>query len=157
MEGGGCNGACGFGTAFQLTPGSNGNWQYGALYDFMGGSDGAFPNGGLIFDRKGNLYGTGVAAFVLTPNSGTWAESVICSFSSDSECSGGYGPAPGLDLGGRRRSVRCDHLRPQHRRLLCRMRCGFQARSPANWRVEKRVLHVFLGAGRDQSGQRPYL
>ena len=48
MEGGGCNGACGFGTAFQLTPGSNGDWQYGALYDFMGGSDGAFPDGGPV-------------------------------------------------------------------------------------------------------------
>jgi len=146
MEGGGCNGACGFGTAFQLTPGSNGDWQYGALYDFMGGSDGAFPNGGLIFDRKGNLYGTGVAAFVLTPNSGTWAESVICSFSSDSECSGGYGPAPGLvwgadgDLYGATTYGRSTGA--------CYAGCGvvfkLVPRQTGEWK--ERVLHVFFGA-----------
>ena len=28
------------------------------LYSFTGGSDGANPQGGLIFDAKGNLYGT---------------------------------------------------------------------------------------------------
>jgi len=28
------------------------------LYSFMGGSDGAYPQGGLVVDGNGNLYGT---------------------------------------------------------------------------------------------------
>jgi hypothetical protein len=37
---------------------SNGNWTYTTLYDFTGGSDGANPEGGLVMDASGNLYGT---------------------------------------------------------------------------------------------------
>jgi uncharacterized repeat protein (TIGR03803 family) len=59
------------------------------LYTFTGGNDGAEPSSTLIFDQKGNLYGTTVLGgahgygnvFELSPNSdGTWTESVVYSF-----------------------------------------------------------------------------
>jgi uncharacterized repeat protein (TIGR03803 family) len=49
-------GAYGYGTAYKLTL-SNGSWMETDLHDFQG-SDGAYPNGGLVFDSVGNLYGT---------------------------------------------------------------------------------------------------
>jgi uncharacterized repeat protein (TIGR03803 family) len=47
----------GCGTVFELMPGSNGQWTYTVLYGFKGGDDGFLPNGTLIFDTAGNLYG----------------------------------------------------------------------------------------------------
>ena len=49
-------GAYGEGTAYKLTP-SNGSWTATDLHDFQS-SDGELPNGGLVFDSAGNLYGT---------------------------------------------------------------------------------------------------
>jgi uncharacterized repeat protein (TIGR03803 family) len=46
-----------FGSVFKLSPG-DGGWTYTSLHDFTGGSDGAMPEGRLIFDSNGNLYGT---------------------------------------------------------------------------------------------------
>jgi uncharacterized repeat protein (TIGR03803 family) len=51
-------GANDFGTVFKLTP-SNGGWLYTDLHDFASdGSDGWYPQGGLVIDSAGNLYGT---------------------------------------------------------------------------------------------------
>ena len=49
-------GAYGAGAVFKLTP-SNGSWIETDLHDFQS-SDGVNPNGGLVFDSAGNLYGT---------------------------------------------------------------------------------------------------
>jgi len=54
-EGG--NGSCGCGVVYKLAPGSKGRWKYTVLHRFTGG-DGAEPVAALIFDNKGNLYGT---------------------------------------------------------------------------------------------------
>jgi uncharacterized repeat protein (TIGR03803 family) len=43
--------------AFKLTR-SNDGWTYTNLYTFTGGSAGTFPNGSLVLDAIGNLYGT---------------------------------------------------------------------------------------------------
>lgn len=51
-QSGGANG--GVGTVFKLTP----TGTETVLYSFTGGADGAYPQGGLIFDKVGNLYGT---------------------------------------------------------------------------------------------------
>jgi uncharacterized repeat protein (TIGR03803 family) len=51
------DGQFGLGTVFKLTP-SNGGWIYSSLHDFTGGSDGANPQGGLVMDSNGTLYGT---------------------------------------------------------------------------------------------------
>jgi uncharacterized repeat protein (TIGR03803 family) len=53
---GSCQGGCG--TVFELSSAAGGRWTETVLYSFTGGSDGAFPEGGLIFDTAGNLYGT---------------------------------------------------------------------------------------------------
>ncbi len=49
-------GAYGNGAVFKLAP-SNGSWIEIDLHDFQA-SDGSNPNGGLVFDSAGNLYGT---------------------------------------------------------------------------------------------------
>jgi uncharacterized repeat protein (TIGR03803 family) len=42
---------------YKLSP-SGGSWVYSDLYDFTGLSDGALPDGNLVMDSSGNLYGT---------------------------------------------------------------------------------------------------
>ncbi len=51
------DGANGYGSVFKLAP-SNGGWIYTSLHDFTGGTDGGYPYSNLVFDGKGNLYGT---------------------------------------------------------------------------------------------------
>ena len=46
-----------WGTAFKLTL-SSGVWTEAILHRFTGGSDGGFPLSNLVFDSRGNLYGT---------------------------------------------------------------------------------------------------
>jgi uncharacterized repeat protein (TIGR03803 family) len=65
---------CGCGVVYKLSPTASGKWKYTVLHTFTG-NDGAQPEANLIFDRKGNLYGTTVTggaggagvAFELTP------------------------------------------------------------------------------------------
>ena len=96
------------GTVFQLTPAAGGTWTHNILHSFENnGTDGWFPLGNLIFDAKGNLYGTttdggtGACArngcgtvFELTPAAGGgWTETVLYSFPG---YTAGYDPASGL-------------------------------------------------------------
>jgi len=54
-----CNtgGAHGKGEVFELSH-TDGMWTLTDLYDFTGGSDGALPEGNVVFDANGNMYGT---------------------------------------------------------------------------------------------------
>jgi uncharacterized repeat protein (TIGR03803 family) len=52
----GCSGY-GCGSIYQLTP-SHGGWVYSSLVSFNGDGGGGNPEGALIFDPAGNLYGT---------------------------------------------------------------------------------------------------
>ena len=80
------------GTVFKLTSGSGGSWKESILHSFCADgttSDGDWPNGNLVFDASGNLYGVAQyggthhagVVFELTPSSGTWTETVLYSFS----------------------------------------------------------------------------
>jgi uncharacterized repeat protein (TIGR03803 family) len=79
----------GCGVVFELKHTSSGKWSEILLHSFTGGEDGANPVGGVIFDTKGNLYGTtqiggafgyGVV-FELSPSdSGQWKERVLHAF-----------------------------------------------------------------------------
>lgn len=110
-----CKDGCG--TVFELSPPSGGGsvWIESVLHRFSGGSDGATPEGKLISDEAGNLYGTTNAGGNLSENScsaagvnigcgvvfelspplakgGTWRETVLHAFSY----SDGAYPAAGL-------------------------------------------------------------
>ena len=52
-----CDGLYGYGSVFELSP-SGGTYTYTDLHDFTNGSDGGYPNGDLVLDAQGNLYGT---------------------------------------------------------------------------------------------------
>jgi hypothetical protein len=41
-----------------LTVPASAEWKEKVLYSFQGGNDGAYPAGGVVFDKQGNLYGT---------------------------------------------------------------------------------------------------
>jgi uncharacterized repeat protein (TIGR03803 family) len=49
-----CSTGYGCGTVYRVTP----HKVYTVLYNFMGGTDGESPNGHLVLDSDGNLYGT---------------------------------------------------------------------------------------------------
>jgi uncharacterized repeat protein (TIGR03803 family) len=67
-------------------------------------ADGEFPDGGLIFDHAGNLYGTALGGaygagvvFELSPGGGgTWTETVLYNFCPLSGCVEGSGPSSSL-------------------------------------------------------------
>jgi uncharacterized repeat protein (TIGR03803 family) len=80
-------GTLGCGTVYTLTS-SGGTWTETVLYQFQGLTDGAFPNGGVIFDTAGNLYGTTCCGgshnsgtvFKLTSSGSGWTESLLYTF-----------------------------------------------------------------------------
>jgi len=106
-------GANGYGGVFELTPNVGGGWTETVLYSFCtasGCADGRTPQGNLVFDRAGSLYGVTQeggasgnqcggsgcgAVFELTPNGGgTWTETVLHSFDDDGK--DGWEPVAGL-------------------------------------------------------------
>jgi hypothetical protein len=97
----GCQEGCG--TVFELTPTNGGTWTEKVLYSFNNnGSDAYSPESAVVFDPKGNLYGTTPfggnngceykgcgTVFELSPGaSGTWTETVIHRFSRKNGKSG---------------------------------------------------------------------
>jgi uncharacterized repeat protein (TIGR03803 family) len=101
--GGGTCAGDGCGTVFKLTH-SGGSWNFSVLYSFTGGTDGFGPGGGLVFDKKGNLYGTtpdggsqngcngsgcGVVYKLSPTKGGQWNEKVIHRFTNGNDGSRG--------------------------------------------------------------------
>ena len=89
----GVGGASGQGTVYELIPGAAGTWTEKVIHSFAGQpNDGSYPNTPLIFDSKGNLYGTTAGtetAFELMPQAdGTWTEKVLYSFTANVAPSG---------------------------------------------------------------------
>src|SRR5579859_1689959 len=96
-EGGNLSGCSnnGCGVVYELSPTSSG-WKETTLYTFSGGADGSIPEGHLILDAAGNLYGTtayggslsghcaplgcGTVFELSRGSSGTWTETVIHTF-----------------------------------------------------------------------------
>jgi uncharacterized repeat protein (TIGR03803 family) len=98
--GGGSCPADGCGTVYELKPSGGGGWTETVLYGFTGGSDGRFPEGGAIFDKVGNLYGTTNDAgaysgsiFQLSPSESGWTKTVLHNFQAGSD---GAFPVGGL-------------------------------------------------------------
>jgi hypothetical protein len=107
LYGGGPGGRYTCGAIFQLRPPKNGKgWTEHGIYNFHGTTDGAFPNLGLIFDSKFNLYASTIGAFgnpsnviELAPTtSGEWTETVLYNFhSANSGYTPNWGPIVGSD------------------------------------------------------------
>jgi len=74
------------GSVYELTPSGSG-WSEHILYFFRGYKGPGNPSGGVIFDSKGNLWGTaGSIVFELTYLPGVgWEENVIHSFQEGSD------------------------------------------------------------------------
>jgi len=102
-------GDLGHGTVFELSPDPTGGWAKKTIYAFSGGSDGISPNGALVADGKGNLYGVTLTGgtgpcqnygpgcgtiFQLKRSNGSWKETVVFRFPGGS---GGQTPL-GLTL-----------------------------------------------------------
>jgi uncharacterized repeat protein (TIGR03803 family) len=97
------------GTVYKLTP-STGGWMETTLHAFpSAGSGGFYPEGGLIFDESGNLYGTtsaggsvgGGTAYELIPEDGGWTLKVLYDFNEGLTCGGsldGFAPGPDASL-----------------------------------------------------------
>jgi uncharacterized repeat protein (TIGR03803 family) len=93
------------GVVFELSP-QNGDWTETVLHVFEGSSDGVNPQGGVVFDSAGNLYGTTVGGganskgtlYELSPDGGSWTESILYSFCSQTQCTDGSGAYGNLVL-----------------------------------------------------------
>lgn len=102
-----CSGGCG--TVFKLTP-TSGGWTESVLYNFNGIPDGEYPNGGVVLDASGNLYGAvglgGPAGgcggwtcgliFELQSTSSGYSESTLYTFTGGND---GWQPDYGVVLG----------------------------------------------------------
>jgi len=93
-------GKFGDGCIFELRPSANGGWHESILYNFSR-PDGSSPDGSLVFDTAGNLYGTtagggthgGGVVFELSPtSSGPWTETILHNFGNGTDSTDGYDP-----------------------------------------------------------------
>jgi uncharacterized repeat protein (TIGR03803 family) len=99
-------GRYGEGLVYKLSPGRGGDWTETVLHEFGDAFDGAYPNGGLVIDDAGNVYGTTEGGgtsncqcgtvFQLSPGEGGgWTETMLHSFNGPD----GYIPQTGLTKG----------------------------------------------------------
>jgi uncharacterized repeat protein (TIGR03803 family) len=93
-----CPPSCG--NVFELSPSNHGGWKFTVLHNFKGGKDGGAPDGGVVPDASGNLYGNAANGGVdnygtfyefLRAN-GTWKFKVLHSFPDRAAGSDGGGP-----------------------------------------------------------------
>jgi len=102
----------GCGIVFKLRPPTKngGTWAEKVLHRFTNGADGAGPNGGLIFDAAGALYGTAggggsgngfgvVFRLIQTTKNGQWSETALYSFQGGTDGRDPSGPVT-LDSSG---------------------------------------------------------
>ena len=95
----GVGGSC-CGVVYKLTR-SGQSWSYSVIYTFQSEDDGDGPDGGVVQDASGNLYGTTFGGggyrsgtvFELTPSGGGWTKSVIYNFTNSGD---GANPLGGL-------------------------------------------------------------
>jgi uncharacterized repeat protein (TIGR03803 family) len=101
FQGGHFSKACfsqGCGVVFELSPSPSGSWTESVLHTFQGSPDGTNPIGGVVLDASGNLWGTTGyggsrgygTVFELTPQAGSWKETLVHSFTGGSDGNGPF-------------------------------------------------------------------
>src|SRR5579863_1626936 len=127
------------------------------LYSFTGGTDGGAPNGSLVFDGAGNVYGTthfgGInmcggqvgggcgVVFELSPTrSGGWSESPLYAFADGTD--GGF-PNAGVILD---KNGNVDGTASTGGSTQCSIGCGvvYELTKVSEWKES--VLHTFSGS-----------
>jgi uncharacterized repeat protein (TIGR03803 family) len=99
----------GTGTVFTLRRGENGSWKETILYNFPPNGDGVYPEGSVVLDAAGNLYGTtneggdpkcncGVVYKLSPCKDGTWMYTVLHRFTGYPNGPDGGRPQTGLIL-----------------------------------------------------------
>jgi|SRR5271165_1682423 len=90
------------GVVYTLTP-TGAGWIQRVIYNFDPYTSGIYPYSGVIFDGKGNLYGTASTAgggsgtvYQLTPSGSDWVENTLFTFSSFTKPNDGAAPYGGL-------------------------------------------------------------
>ena len=82
------------GAVFELVPSTGGSWTEHILYSFgVNATDGTFPEGGLLVDSAGNVFGEteqggsygGGTLFELVPGNGTWTERLVHNFGNGTD------------------------------------------------------------------------
>jgi uncharacterized repeat protein (TIGR03803 family) len=82
------------GAVFELVPSAGGSWTERILYSFgADATDGTFPEGGLLVDSAGNVFGEteqggsygGGTLFELAPGNGTWTEHLLHNFGNGTD------------------------------------------------------------------------
>jgi uncharacterized repeat protein (TIGR03803 family) len=92
-----------YGVVYKLTPAGSG-WRETILHTFTGGNDGYAPEASLVWDHAGNLYGTTMfggayqqgVVFKLHNTGSNWVETVLYSFTGNSDGSDGSLPQGNL-------------------------------------------------------------
>jgi uncharacterized repeat protein (TIGR03803 family) len=87
------------GNVFKLTPASGGYWNFLMIHSFTGGRDGGFPQGPLLVDNAGNLYGETLyggayeygTVYKIAPTNGVWKETVLHNFTGGTDGANPYG------------------------------------------------------------------
>jgi uncharacterized repeat protein (TIGR03803 family) len=104
LAGGVGNGGAGWGTVFKLSPGVSG-YSQSVLHRFGGYPDAGAPNGPIVLDKSGALYGSSFfgganntgTVFKVAPNGSSYSESVIYSFPAYGT-PGGQNPQAGVAI-----------------------------------------------------------
>ncbi len=155
----------GCGVVFKLSPADGGGYSETIIHAFSGQSaDGCFPEGGVILDSEGNLYGTTAACgthnrgsvYQLSPRGdGTWAATTLYSFAGYEHQDGATPKstllmaAPGLLYG--TTSEGGNHLCTENGQLPG---CGtvFQLKAGKRGRWKETILYNFAGHQADGAG-----
>ncbi|HLY02899.1 MAG TPA: choice-of-anchor tandem repeat GloVer-containing protein [Candidatus Cybelea sp.] len=152
-----CSGSVNCGAIFELFP-NNGQRTEKVLHGFRGEIDGTSPEGALIFDAAGNLYGTTAEGgerddgtiFELTPQrNGSWEKSTLHSFTNDE----GSGPEGKLAFDSAGNLYGTTEFSGAYRSACGGYGCGtaFELKPGTSGTWTLKVLHSF-GKGIDGAG-----